>query len=358
MSLLQSYDKTNQTISQANTDKSLKNEKFDWNGKKKKTLELADIYRDISYSDYQRRAVQCGSFLEFNLLEADRKSLSEALKGKKQLSSANFCQLRLCPVCNARRSAKLASMLVKALKCVKADHEDARLLFLTLTMKNCTADELCDSITHLFKSWDRLTKRRAVKRVVKGFFRSLEITHDYHRNTYHPHLHCLLIVTEDYFLPNNPDYIVFETWREYWKQCLKVDYNPMINIKAAKNNAKAVSEVAKYSVKDDEFLDIAKNKSKKRAREVVKAYTSALYKRRAIQCGGWLKEYWNELEEEDLLHISDDGEAHTKWYAQYNYGYGSISEYQLKRIVEMDKSDWKNIKIESTIEVCDNAPDL
>ena len=311
----------------------LENEKFCWKDKKERTRVLADLMDEWGNTSYADRALSCGSFLEFNFLEADDmgNNLKTAIRGKKQLSMANFCQLRTCPLCNARRSAKLAVMLSNCIDAINTEHQNARYLFLTLACKNCTADELNDTMTHILKSYHRLMCRRPVKRAVKGAFRTMEITYNESQNTYHPHLHVLLVVEDSYFPKANNLYITQAEWVKMWSECLKVDYLATANIKRADKSKKAIAEVSKYAVKDTDYLKLAE-RNKQKAVDVVKTFTYALYKRRLIQASGWFKEHWDEKQEDDLMHITEDGEQHSKWYGSYKYGYKVIKDYYLNMI--------------------------
>ena len=329
----------------------LTNEKFTWKDKKERTRLLAKLFRSDGNISYSRRASSCGSFLEFNFLEADDdgSNLRKAIiNGKKQLSGANFCQLRTCPLCNARRSAKLAVMLTNCIDKINENHVGLRYLFLTLALKNCSADDLPDTITHLLKSFDRLMKRRNVKRAIKGFFRTMEITFNELQDSYHPHLHVLLVVEDDYFKRSNNLYITQDAWVKMWSECLKVDYLATANIKRADKSKKAIAEVSKYAVKDTDYLKLAE-RDKDKAVEVVRTFTHALYRRRLIQAGGLFKQYWNTDAEDDLLHITEDGEKHSEWYGSYNYSYQVLRDYYLVSAYKKSKDEDGNVRHEDSI---------
>lgn len=312
----------------------LNNERFSWKEKKQKTERLSELFRLQGNSAYATRAQSCATFLEFNFQEAtDMASLSKAIHGKKQLSKANFCQLRVCPLCNARRSAKLAVMLSKCINAINTDHPGTRYLFLTLAMRNCTGDDLPATITRLLQSYHRLMNRRPVKRAIKGAFRTMEITYNALQNTYHPHLHILLAVEDTYFLRSSGLYLTQAEWVKMWSECLKVDYRATANIKKADGSKKAIAEVSKYAVKDTDFLKLAE-RSKTRAAEVLRVFTTALHRRRLIQASGWFKDHWNEQSETDLLHITEDGEARSSWYGSYRYGYKFLKDYFLHMIYQ------------------------
>ncbi len=317
----------------------LENEKFSWKDKKERTRVLADLMDGAGIKSYSERALSCGSFLEFNFLEAneDGNNLNTAINGKKQLSMANFCQLRTCPLCNARRSAKLAVMLSNCIDAINEEHRDARYLFLTLALKNCSADELIETMNLILKAYKKLMKRRPVKRAIKGAFRTMEITYNESQNTYHPHLHVLLAVTEDYFKKANNLYITQDRWVKMWSESLKVDYLATANIKRADKSKKAIAEVSKYAVKDTDYLKLAE-RNRKKAIDVVTTFTNALYKRRLIQAAGWFKDHWNEADEEDLMHLTEDGEKHSKWYGSYKYSFKFLKDYYLNAVYQKDEN--------------------
>lgn len=224
---------------------------------------------------------------------------------------------------------------------INEDHPGTRYLFLTLALKNCKADELVRTVDHLMKSYNRLMKRRPVKRAIKGTFRTMEITYNERTDTYHPHFHVLLAVEEDYFAYSNGLYLSQEKWIKMWSECLKVDYLATAHIQKADKSPKAIAEVAKYAVKDTDYLKLA-DKNVSKARDVVVAFSNALYKRRLVQAGGWFKEHWNEKQEEDLLRIKDTGEAHSKWYGLYAYSYKRLEDYLLRQVYTKDDDGIKD----------------
>ncbi|REG26208.1 protein rep [Jeotgalicoccus halotolerans] len=219
------------------------------------------------------RIKECNTFMLF---------LADKTLEKTKLHGANSCKHRFCPVCSWRKSRKNAlkiSILIQYLR----EEENKEFVFLTLTAPNVTADELEDEIQHYNKSFQRLMQRKEVKAAVKGYVRKLEVTYDgkefitktmyknrmnYYKkrglsigdknpnyDTYHPHFHVVLAVNKTYF--NKPNiYIRQSRWLELWQQSTK---NPMItqvDVRRVKHtdNKKEVSEIAKYSAKDSDYL--------------------------------------------------------------------------------------------------------
>ena len=127
-----------------------------------------------------------------------------------------------------------------------------RFIFLTLTVKNVEGKALNSTISQLTNSFDRLFKRVKVQRNLLGYLRSVEVTHNEDDNTYHPHIHVLMMVKSSYF-KGKENYITQKEGGEMWSQSLKVSYKPMVDIRTVKETGKglrgAVLETAKYPTK-------------------------------------------------------------------------------------------------------------
>ncbi|WP_318722900.1 MULTISPECIES: protein rep [unclassified Roseofilum] len=98
------------------------------------------------------------------------------------------------------------------------------------------------------------------------------------------------------------NYMKQPEWVELWKQCLRVDYNPIIDVQAVKKGSQPmqlVPELLKYVTKPSSILF---------DREWFLEFTKQMHKLRAIAVGGVLKEYLKTLEEEpeDLIGTNQD----------------------------------------------------
>lgn len=282
-------------------EKRLELERFSWREKKGKVRRLARLYKKGDYLDYAERARNCATKLQYYAME----------NGDKQLISANFCHLRLCPMCTARRAQRAAYKLSQILNRVEVDHPGVQFLFLTLTVKNCTGDKLGDAIGQLTAGWNRLMQHKRVLRAVKGWFRAVEITRP-DLDEYHPHIHAILAVEQEYGKRSNDLYITQAEWVERWKKALKVGYKPVVHIektKEGKGGMGAALEAAKYATKDEDYID--PGLSDEEAVKIVKDYTEALYRRRMTAFGGWMKEIARlydagNLDDGDLVHTEPD----------------------------------------------------
>lgn len=294
----------------------------DWKGKKKKSLLLADHYDEAGLIKKADRMKECANILSFKQVE-----------GKLKLFQAWFCKVRLCPMCNWRRSMKIAFYNKKIIECVNAT-EKVRWIFLTLTVKNVDGTELKLRMDEMTKAWNRFMGYAKIKKSVQGYFRALEVTKNRDSEsksfgTYHPHFHVLMAVKPSYF-SKKEYYIKQQEWSALWRKAMKLDYDPIVDVRPVKpkkerpnfleieNDVKklideqsAILEVSKYPVKDTDV--IKGNEVTKDNVETVLDLDNALSYKRLIAYGGILKDIHKELnlgdaEDGDLIHIDDDSD--------------------------------------------------
>lgn len=153
----------------------------------------------------------------------------------------------------------------------------------------------------LFYGYNKLTKKAVFKKVVKGWFRALEVMHNTNRHsksydTYHPHFHVILQVNPTYFRTKN--YLKHNDWIKLWRDVMNLDYDPEVYIEKAKakNISGAVAEIAKYTVKDKDYII---EHDQNLTDELVKTLDAALHGRRLTAFGGMMKEIHKELNLDD-----------------------------------------------------------
>ena len=252
---------------------------------------ISEAYKTFDVNK-ARRLDDCATWLEF-----------ERTDNGMKLHNANFCRVRLCPICAWRRSLKTYGQVSAV---VEKLGDNYAYVFLTLTCRNCSADELSDTITHLFKSLDLLMKYKACKQAFKGFFRGLEITHNMTDDTYHPHFHLLIAVNPSYF--SSRYYLSQDKITALWKRALKASYTPIVDVRKIKGKkSKAIAEVAKYATKSSDIIcfddwDLTC--------DTVRVLDMALANRRLTGWSGVLKQAHKELhlddnEDGDLIHTQD-----------------------------------------------------
>lgn len=262
--------------------------KKDWAGKKSMTIKLAESYERLGMDIKAQRTGECGEYLLFAECPND---------GHKKLIAANFCKDRLCPICSWRRSDLVFKQLLKILS--EVPQEEYGYLLLTLTAKNVSGAELASALDKLFYAWKKFALYKGFKKNVTGWFRALEITRSKRHNNYHPHFHVLLIVPKSYF--DSKNYITQKRWAEAWKQALKVDYIPIIDVrkvynKKGKGLAGVAAEVGKYTVKSTDIIQPKEAITD----EIVSVLSPALAGRRLVAYGGLLRQIRKELKCEDV----------------------------------------------------------
>lgn len=278
-----------------------------WQEKKNKSLIVSESYKRLGNLKRSSKIHECGSFLEFKQFS------DKTLK----LHLANFCKARLCPMCAWRRSLKIYGQLSKIISEVKK-MGDYSFLFLTLTVKNCGECELKDTITHMLKAYDKFFKRKRIEKVFCGAYRALEVTHNLddksiYFDTFHPHFHIILAVKKSYF--KGYEYIKTDEIVDIWKECLGVDYHPVVDIRRIKEDKfkgieHAVAETAKYTVKDDDYICEDENLMDK----TIFVLDDALAFRRLISFRGIFKTAADNLKlddviDGDLVHVGDEAET-------------------------------------------------
>lgn len=311
------YDNGIQVLVSGNGEvETLQDRRFDWRERKEKTMLLYELYEKAGYPEYAARTRDCATFLQFNVYRS----------GERRLRTANFCKLRLCPMCIGRRARRSAWKLSQVMNLVEREHQ-AKFIFLTLGMRNVPGHELGNAIGQLTAAWNHFLKQRQVERSVKGWFRAIEITRGNgitkEDKGYHPHIHAIIAVEPDYFSKvsrKSGKYLNQSDLVERWQKALRVDYLPTVNIKTTRAKAgtgralasgggKAALEAGKYAVKDEDYID--PRMPEERAIGILRDYTEALRRRRLTAFGGWLKEAARKLDAEnlddgDLIHTDDD----------------------------------------------------
>lgn len=188
----------------------------------------------------------------------------------------------------------------KVLPKIVEEYPTHRWLFLTLTQKNVPISDLRETLQQMNKAFQRLVQLKVFP--AEGWLRSTEVTRGRDGNA-HPHFHCLLLVPAGYF--SGQAYIRQSKWVELWRKCMRLDYNPILDVQAVKQGSKPmelVPELLKYCTKESDLVA---------DREWFLELTRQMHKMRAVATGGVLKQYLKELEEEpdDLIGESDTPEA-------------------------------------------------
>lgn len=256
-----------------------------WDKHRGNADKAANYYRQSKdFDKYATRMDFCSQLLDF-------KMIADQHEYKLKLDKARFCRVRHCPVCQWRRSLMWKAKAFKILPMVVEAYKNHRWLFLTLTVRNCKITELRDTLQWLNQSWQRMSQRKKFPAI--GWIRSTEVTRGKDGSA-HPHFHCLLLVKPSYF---GKYYMKQHEWVELWRTCLRIDYNPVLDIrpvKRGKQPMELVPEILKYCVKESDLVA---------DKEWFLELTRQMHKMRTVATGGVLKEYLKMLEQEpeDLI---------------------------------------------------------
>lgn len=303
-----------------------------WKLHKQENLQLVKIYKTAREKNIN---LITGSRL-FDLEHcADTLLFAENAEGKKKLKFANFCRLRLCPMCQWRRSLKMFGQVQTITDKILERDKSTRFLFATFTVKNVDAENLETCINILNNKFLYLVSRnktfapaKKLKQNLLGYLKAVEVTYNTKDKTYHPHLHVIFAVKSTFF-KNKQNYMTKKEWIELWQKALGVDYKPQTDIRAIKTNTgKAIAEVAKYPVKTAPILSLPDDE----AVEVLKTLTLSLNKKRFVSYGGIFKIVKQELKladiETDKDLVNTDIEQQERFNAvtavlfKYNFKFG------------------------------------
>ena len=245
-------------------------------------------YGQAGLEKYSHRIQDCSKWLQFAFHDSEHGQLT------LKLFNARFCRVRLCPICQWRRSLMWLARFFRILPDFRRDNPKIEFLFLTLTVKNCELSDLRQTIASMQSAWNKLSRRKVYPAVAS--IRSLEVTKAAD-GLAHPHFHCLLAVPSSYF---GRSYLSQQKWTDLWKSCLKVDYTPIVDIRKVKilkdsDLDSAFRETLKYSVKPADLISDP---------DWLAELTKQMHKVRSVSVAGLFKEYLLEDEPDDL--ISED----------------------------------------------------
>lgn len=267
-----------------------------WDKHRSNSDTIGRYYDTSEFSKYSERISICSQLLDFRLVPNP-----ESGEYKLKLSSARFCHLRHCPICQWRRSLMYKARAYKALPQLLIDYPKSRWLFLTLTVRNCDITNLRETVVWMNKGFKRLSELKSFP--ADGYIKTLEVTRGKKPpGSAHPHFHVLMMVKPSYF---SHGYLSQAKWVEMWRKALRVDYKPILDVQALKPDGSLIgllAEVIKYSVKESDLTADC---------EWFLELTRQMHRMKAFSLGGVLRDYFRELEEEpeDLIGKDDEQEV-------------------------------------------------
>jgi plasmid rolling circle replication initiator protein Rep len=272
-----------------------------WDDHRAAAETVQSYYSGSNFHRYAERGSECSRKLEFDLRDGENGHVGV------KLTSARFCRLRWCPVCQWRRALRWKANGHQVLPQVIADFPTHRWLFLTLTARNVPISDLRTELKKMQDSFTRLADLKAWPAV--GWLRSTEVTRSADGSAHH-HFHVLLLVPKNYF---KRDYLSQAKWQQMWKKAMRLDYDPQVDVQAISEKKDAtvvIPELLKYCVKESDLLA---------DREWLIELTKQLHKTRSIATGGVLKKYFSALEKEPEDLIGLDGENEEESYGSLRF---------------------------------------
>lgn len=259
-------------------------------------LRLADAYQ-LTNLDYRvKKAVRlatCARWLEFAIPPLGDDS-------RYKLVKTSSCHVRLCPVCQWRRSLNTFRNLAKVYDQLNPYYKH---IFLTLTIPNVKATELSSALTKYSEGFVKMLRRKPFCDVIKGYTRALEVTYNPKRKDYHPHLHAILSVPKSY---GKKVYIPQEKFLQEWEEIVGWDkpYPLQVNVKAIKQvDGKSIAEMAKYSVKPRDYI----RPTLEETADIIQELDPAVDNRRFLAYGGVAKQAKREIfQEKNLEDVETD----------------------------------------------------
>ncbi len=190
-----------------------------WSDRKEMALIVANAYGKSGILILERKALKvrdCAKFLQFEACPTGADGHT------RRLEAGNFCDDRLCPVCNRKRAVKLISALMLALESYQS--QEYKLVFMTLTIRN-VAEINCEVYKRMMKCWREFQRGFLLGRRFKnkgkvnyyagpciGGVVAVETTFNKDQPeglVWHPHLHGILVCK---------DYLDQKAASEYWKK--------------------------------------------------------------------------------------------------------------------------------------------
>ena len=280
--------------------------------KKDLVRKLVDYGKGIFTYKTLDRVKSCGDFMQY---------LTNVELSAKKTHRSNSCGNRFCPLCTwtkAKKDAILISVLMQAIR----EEQQQEFILLTLTAPNIIGAELKSEIDKFNVAFKNLMKRQAVKKVINGYIRKLEVTYNSERfitedmyqrakdyfdkreltvgdnnpnyDTYHPHFHVILAVNKSYF-NQATQYISQSKWLDMWRECMDDTNITQVDIRKIRSSEKsehgAVLEVAKYSAKSNELYY---------SKSVFEIFYKALKGRQLLTFNGLFKEYVKKFKNGEL----------------------------------------------------------
>ena len=291
---------------------------------------IATLYKEIGYDSYANRIRECARYVRFvqkSFWVAEYNDYREVIGADEvktfRLTDAVFCRVRLCPICQWRKSKRWQALALRNYPLIKKRYPNYRWLFLTLTIKTCKLSRLHSTIKRLNKSFLKWVKWKSFP--AEGWIKSLEVTLSENDSTRcHPHFHVLLMVPNSYF--SNPQmYLTQLDWANAWGKAAKLSYDPIVDIRAVKQGKEKeiIPELLKYGVKPSDLANATA--------EQLKSLTEQLHGIHAVNKGGLLRNCFQDVGSDNVNLIGSSEQQ------------GTPTGYELKMLWDYQVKGYQNL---------------
>lgn len=268
---------------------------------------------------------ECGTSMDFDYYK---------VQGVKKLVFMNRCKDRFCLNCQAMEADQRYAEYAPVLDGFQKKYD---LYHVVLTVPSVDAEFLSDTITLMFDRFSYLIRffdgRKKIRNVDFGRYgcvgavRSLEITYNKSKNSYHPHLHCIFILKKNlnlahvywnrFSVDNKPDprkQTPMRLFSELELLIQRVWCLLILRIEVTKYNIEHIEEVSAYpdgfsciaELANGDYHEIFKYATKGSFKdgtlfryEVFIELFKALFRHRCYETYGILKKYdFNQIDEE------------------------------------------------------------
>lgn len=155
-----------------------------WTEKKQLAFAIAKKLAAAGYEGRAERMKECSDIIEYSYCRDC---------GGYHVHRANLCRDRFCPVCSWRLSLQRFGEMRRVLIALAQGYPEADFSLVTLTVKNCHVQDLDKTMKRMSAAWNQVNNRVIMKRDVKGWARSVELTYNAESREVHPHFHILVM---------------------------------------------------------------------------------------------------------------------------------------------------------------------
>lgn len=237
-----------------------------------------------------------------------------------QVDAANYCGMRMCPVCEWRKAMRTAACVGAISSAMQA--QGRIMLMVTLTVPNVQANELREMINCVNRAYNALMHLKRYQ-VWRDNVRKLEVTYNSRSDTYHPHLHVVVYVKPGYFCSQG-GYISHDQLLDDWRHVTGNPAITQVDLRRCKDldgRGKAILEVSKYAAKASDYMG--------HGEDVFSVYARALRGVRLMGYGGLCRELRKAWDAGEIGAADDDityvWELLYRWYADMGYVMDNIS---------------------------------